>query len=670
MHEVRIHSRFTMMVLIALLAMASPALAGDAERGVSVSGAGFDTGWTVKSGDCLQQVGAPYEKGNKVCIKVKNVCSHAVGVTWSMDTYNFGVHGSGPMSTKKGSVAIEPGKTAEICAPKPTTPGTYCFLFDIKNFDQTKPTDRVTAWLNDITLASMPGGMVPGVFEVGGSGLVSEDILLDVIGQPPGWTMELSTYEVTVGEFPAPVGYMIFVPPEAIDGEEVILTVVGTGRDSGEWLGDANFTVVVGPPEPLAGDLDPGAATIPEIEGDGGDVWNPRPRKSEPPEPPEPVLTFAEDETTGLLVNKVLIFAWDANGPFEMLPQATFEYLGPEGWELIGDQSDRPKDGSLGVAIVAWDTSELAPGDYMVRVTMTNEYGDQGSAERVVTVVKRPVAEAEAMFFGPEVLFDGTASYDPDGVIVDWEWNFGDGTYGSGPTVVHTYDGSQNQYPVTLTVTDAQGYAATSLYTASLDVGALIVVATCGCASMDIQGDGEGPASITFPGHTGGGTWLGPRNTVPTPPPAGGSGYSLSYRFQVVATLVAGSDPALCSTAQWVQRTGKAGTTTDDKKDKDGNTHPHGGDTYAPDNYGGESSVQKNDPKSDPPTITWIDAPGANQKLDSGTIAAGGVSYDAKFFAMVTGPTGTCQCTWEVEMEVAADGSVVKPPKLKNEDCS
>ncbi|HEY8507282.1 MAG TPA: malectin domain-containing carbohydrate-binding protein [Steroidobacteraceae bacterium] len=51
------------------------------------------------------------------------------------------------------------------------------------------------------------------------------------------------------------------------------------------------------------------------------------------------------------------------------------------------------------------------------------------------------------------VSFDGSASFDPDGMIVNYEWDFGDRTSGFGPTATHTYT-APGTYIVTLTVTD------------------------------------------------------------------------------------------------------------------------------------------------------------------------------------------------------------------------
>jgi PKD repeat protein len=56
---------------------------------------------------------------------------------------------------------------------------------------------------------------------------------------------------------------------------------------------------------------------------------------------------------------------------------------------------------------------------------------------------------------GQMVLFDGSASFDPDGVVINWIWNFGDGfsTVSVNPTISHAYSNPGN-YSVTLTVED------------------------------------------------------------------------------------------------------------------------------------------------------------------------------------------------------------------------
>jgi streptogrisin C len=52
--------------------------------------------------------------------------------------------------------------------------------------------------------------------------------------------------------------------------------------------------------------------------------------------------------------------------------------------------------------------------------------------------------------------FNASGSYDPDGSIVSYSWNFGDGTTGSGVTASHIYP-YEGTFLVTLTVTDDSG---------------------------------------------------------------------------------------------------------------------------------------------------------------------------------------------------------------------
>jgi hypothetical protein len=55
-----------------------------------------------------------------------------------------------------------------------------------------------------------------------------------------------------------------------------------------------------------------------------------------------------------------------------------------------------------------------------------------------------------------KVNFDGSNSLDPDGEIVSYEWDFGDGETDTGSIVTHTY-GCDDTYTATLTVTDNDG---------------------------------------------------------------------------------------------------------------------------------------------------------------------------------------------------------------------
>ncbi|MEA2053719.1 MAG: PKD domain-containing protein [Candidatus Thermoplasmatota archaeon] len=68
---------------------------------------------------------------------------------------------------------------------------------------------------------------------------------------------------------------------------------------------------------------------------------------------------------------------------------------------------------------------------------------------------------------GQTIFFDASSSYDPDGSIASYSWNFGDGS-GSGKNVQHSYPAG-GSYTVTLTVTDNDG--ATTYVQKNLKVG-------------------------------------------------------------------------------------------------------------------------------------------------------------------------------------------------------
>jgi chitodextrinase len=57
---------------------------------------------------------------------------------------------------------------------------------------------------------------------------------------------------------------------------------------------------------------------------------------------------------------------------------------------------------------------------------------------------------------GQSIRFDGSGSYDDDGKIISYEWDFGDGSMGDSVSSYHTYTDA-GEYAVTLTVIDDGG---------------------------------------------------------------------------------------------------------------------------------------------------------------------------------------------------------------------
>ncbi len=64
--------------------------------------------------------------------------------------------------------------------------------------------------------------------------------------------------------------------------------------------------------------------------------------------------------------------------------------------------------------------------------------------------------------------FEAQASSDPDGQLVSYQWEFGDGSSASGEQVTHTYN-APGEYIVTLKVEDNAGLEDGSIRTLQLE---------------------------------------------------------------------------------------------------------------------------------------------------------------------------------------------------------
>ena len=132
-------------------------------------------------------------------------------------------------------------------------------------------------------------------------------------------------------------------------------------------------------------------------------------------------------------------------------------------------------DGVNGTGVTATHTY-TTPGTYNLRLEVVDDGGARSFAFATVTVSgsgnQAPVASFTA---GPTsgnapllVTTSANASSDPDGSIVSYEWNFGDGIRGTGRNASHTYLNA-GTFNLTLTVTDNDGSIATSSTTISVN---------------------------------------------------------------------------------------------------------------------------------------------------------------------------------------------------------
>jgi len=99
-------------------------------------------------------------------------------------------------------------------------------------------------------------------------------------------------------------------------------------------------------------------------------------------------------------------------------------------------------------------------GNYTVTLTITDSEGLSDMTSKSITVRKPPVADFTYLplspLVGETVTFDASGSTPDGGTIVSYDWDFGDGTTGSGVVVTHAY-ATFGSYVVNLTITDSEG---------------------------------------------------------------------------------------------------------------------------------------------------------------------------------------------------------------------
>jgi PKD repeat protein len=131
-----------------------------------------------------------------------------------------------------------------------------------------------------------------------------------------------------------------------------------------------------------------------------------------------------------------------------------------------------------------------AAGTYPVTLTVTDDEGASASQTQDVTVSaanQAPTASFTVACTDLSCRFDGSASNDTDGNIVNYAWDFGDGATAGAPVVDHTY-AAAGTYTVTLTVTDDAGASATSVQNVSVTTAAAAEILVDSLASWLLDG--------------------------------------------------------------------------------------------------------------------------------------------------------------------------------------
>ena len=201
-------------------------------------------------------------------------------------------------------------------------------------------------------------------------------------------------------------------------------------------------------------------------------------------------LTVTDDDGATDTETRTLTVSATSNQP----PTAAFSFsptsAAPGDWFQFNGSASSDADGTI--VGYAWqfgdgstDSGPVAyhaytsTGTYTVRLTVTDDDGATDVETHTVVVTSGANQLPTAAFSvsptsgppGTQFTFNATASTDPDGSIVSYAWQFGDGTTGSGVATQHTY-ASAGTYTVQLTVTDNQGASDSETKTVSVQLAA------------------------------------------------------------------------------------------------------------------------------------------------------------------------------------------------------
>lgn len=133
-------------------------------------------------------------------------------------------------------------------------------------------------------------------------------------------------------------------------------------------------------------------------------------------------------------------------------------------------------------------------GNYSVQLIVTDEKGlTSRLTETLTAYTDDPVASfnysPDRSKKGQSISFDASSSFDPNGELKNYTWDFGDGSTRNSVQVKHSY-ASAGEYSATLTITDSEGKSAkqTRLVTVITGVPKKVIYETDMCLDVDDVG--------------------------------------------------------------------------------------------------------------------------------------------------------------------------------------
>jgi PKD repeat protein len=169
-------------------------------------------------------------------------------------------------------------------------------------------------------------------------------------------------------------------------------------------------------------------------------------------------------------------------------PTASFVYspTSPKVGEKVNFNASGSSDPDDSIVSFQWDFGDgrsdsgekvthkyKTAGTFTVVLVVQDNSGNRDSTSQTVSVTEGDSPTASFVYSPTNpaeneiIYFNALESEDPDGDVVSFDWDFGDGTTGTGETVTHQY-GSSGSFTVLLKVTDDDGNVDTTIQTISI----------------------------------------------------------------------------------------------------------------------------------------------------------------------------------------------------------
>ena len=317
------------------------------------------------------------------------------------------------------------------------------------------------------------------------------------VGSYYGWSVSLDGSTAVVG---APGWGEVFTYwPDGSTwqiGERIVDPIWGSGRSFGRSVSLQDGALVVGTPGDSEVQAGAGAAYVYRQAASGG--WASEGKLLPPPTSPAQKLTGSyygstvglsgdlivmggpQADIAGQENGAVLVFArqngsWAYQATLTAADGGSYDYLGTgldidHGFVLAGAPGHDALGANVGAAyLYAVGAAEPPPPP-----------DDPPPAN------EPPVASFTYECIELTCHFDGSGSYDPDGTVAVYSWQFGDGSTGNGVTAAHTYAFS-GTYTVRLTVTDDKGIMGSTTRTVTASGDSDIVLSATGYKLQGLQ---------------------------------------------------------------------------------------------------------------------------------------------------------------------------------------